>query len=192
MLQRSADGQAAIAAATAQAIAGDHGNYAGGRRDFENHGKSGVGKVDVALAVEGDTVRDYQLGGGGGPAVAGEDGIVPGVSIDGALGQHEAGGKQDGWQESFQNAHRRSLRLWLWPPGACQVRLDDPYISIAQNSSRNRQAELAGESACPTFVGGAGASACELHFFPATVHCIGTVTVALVRPPCDSTSSACG
>jgi hypothetical protein len=60
------------------------------------------------------------------------------------------------------------------------------------------EAELAGESACPTFaskrfaVGGAGASACELHFFPATVHCTGTVMVALVRPPWDSTSGTCG
>jgi hypothetical protein len=43
------------------------------------------------------------------------------------------------------------------------------------------QAELAGESACPTYaskplaVGGAGGSACELHFFTASEGAVSTL-----------------
>src|ERR1019366_2412674 len=67
--QRSAGGQSAVAAATAQAIAGDHGDDAIGRH-LEHHGESAGGKVDVALAVKGDVVRAHQLGGGGELAAA--------------------------------------------------------------------------------------------------------------------------
>jgi len=93
-------------------------------------GEDGVGAV-VLLADEAhnlplrlldevrmltDLVRQDQpavrlvLAGGRGLAGARKQGVVPGVGIDGALGQNDAGENQGARQESFQNRARGSLQ----------------------------------------------------------------------------------
>ena len=100
--QRRADGQSAIASAVAQAVAGHYGDDAVGR-DLEHHGKSTVGEIDVALSVDSDVVRIDKMGGCGGFAGVRKQGVAAGVSIDGALGQHEAGEGQERWQQFRRN-----------------------------------------------------------------------------------------
>src|ERR1019366_4632635 len=140
------------------------------------------GKVDVALAVKGDVVRSRQLGGGRESAASCKQGVVSGVSIDGSRGsclaEQSLLAEQRGQQEqTFQEVSSRHLHLYIREatPGGAMPHAGWIIVGGIGPGTHGPGHPPPGPPA--------GLPLPSLH---------RNRTVALVRPPWDSTSGACG